>query len=203
MNTLRVSVGVVLIVVVGAMAWYFASPLVLNRTVNEDFPIEMPTSGELGKMTQIELDTTESTVMDTARNIPDVVMDEKTPDVTIQNEEVTTVLKKGVFRDADSFHQGSGDATLYNLQDGGRILRLEEFSVTNGPDLRVLLVKNGDPTKRDDVQDGYIELGKLKGNMGNQNYEIPDDVDVSEYESVVIYCKPFHVIFSVASLSSK
>lgn len=47
---------------------------------------------------------------------------------------------------------------------------------------------------------GYVDLGKLKGNKGNQNYTIPDDVDVAAQGSIVIYCKPFHVIFSVASL---
>ena len=106
-----------------------------------------------------------------------------------------------MFRDADDFHQGSGTATVYDLGSEGRFVRLEDFEVTNGPDLHVLLVPHGDPMSRDDVT-GYVDLGSLKGNLGNQNYEIPPDLDLSQYRSVVIYCQPFHVLFSVAPLSS-
>ena len=80
------------------------------------------------------------------------------------------------------------------------MLRLEDFRVTNGPDLHVLLVPNADPQGRDDVE-GYLGLGKLKGNMGNQNYFLPDGEDGSGYGSVVIYCRPFQVVFSVATLN--
>ena len=110
-------------------------------------------------------------------------------------------LKSGSFRDADSFHRGSGQATVYRGPDGGHLLRLENLDVTNGPDLHVILSPHQDPIEVSEIKDGgYIDLGKLKGNQGNQNYQIPDDVDISSQQSVVIYCKPFQVIFSVASL---
>jgi hypothetical protein len=110
-------------------------------------------------------------------------------------------LASGSFRDADSFHRGSGSATIYLLPDGSHLLRLEDFEVTNGPDLRVLLATPNDPQSRTELQDGgYIHLAKLKGNIGNQNYEIPADIDLGNQNSVIIYCMPFHVIFSVASL---
>ena len=113
-------------------------------------------------------------------------------------------LKSGSFRDADNFHRGSGQATICRGPDGSHLLRLENLDVTNGPDLRVILTPHENPTGRDDVKEpGYVELGKLKGNQGNQNYPIPDDVDVSSQSSVVIYCKPFHVIFSVAVLQAE
>ena len=73
------------------------------------------------------------------------------------------------------------------------------IAVTPGPDLHVLLVPAEDPASRDDVT-GYVDLGSLKGNIGDQNYDIPTDVDIAEYGSVVIYCQPFHVLFSVATL---
>ena len=112
------------------------------------------------------------------------------------------VVKSGAFRDADSFHQGEGSATVYELPDGSHVLRFEDFRVTNGPDLRVLLATHADPQGRNDVQGpGYVELGKLKGNIGNQNYPFPEGVSPDDYGSVVIYCKPFHVVFSVAPLS--
>ncbi|MDE2835885.1 MAG: DM13 domain-containing protein [Chloroflexota bacterium] len=112
------------------------------------------------------------------------------------------VVKRGAFRDADSFHQGEGSATVYQLPDGSYVLRFEDFRVTNGPDLRVLLASHPDPQGRNEVQGpGYVELGKLKGNIGNQNYPFPEGVSPDDYGSVVIYCKPFHVVFSVAPLS--
>ena len=110
-------------------------------------------------------------------------------------------LKSGEFRDQDSFHKGSGRATFFRGPDGAHLLRLENLDVTNGPDLHVILSPHPDPMNRDQLKtDGYVDIGKLKGNKGNQNYEIPDDVDVAAQRSVVIYCAPFHVIFSVARL---
>ena len=82
------------------------------------------------------------------------------------------------------------------------MLRLEDFRATNGPDLHVLLSPAADPASRDELQTaGYVGLGKLKGNIGNQNYEIPANIDPNAQGSVIIYCMPFHVIFSVAPLS--
>ena len=106
-------------------------------------------------------------------------------------------LLSGFFRDADSFHKGSGSATVYWLADGSHVLRLEDLSVTNGPDLHVLLMV--DPEGSDKSQ-GYLDLGKLKGNIGNQNYPVSDDAVVSEYHAMMIYCQPFHVVFSTAPL---
>ena len=114
-----------------------------------------------------------------------------------------TAVKQGMFRDADSFHKGEGSATLYALPDGSHVLRFEDFRVTNGPDLRVLLATHPDPQERNQVTGpGYVELGKLKGNIGNQNYTLPEGLSPDDYGSVVIYCKPFHVVFSVAPLSA-
>ncbi len=112
-------------------------------------------------------------------------------------------VKQGQFRDADSFHRGSGDAIIFATPGGNHLLRLEDFDVTNGPALHVLLSAHADPVSVDDVKrDGYVDLGPLKGNRGSQNYTVPADVDVSTFNSVVIYCKPFSVVFSVAPLSS-
>ena len=116
-------------------------------------------------------------------------------------QEAPVALASGSFRDADSFHRGAGSATIYRLPDGTHILRFEDFTVTNGPDLRVLLAEPGDPMSRDELQaGGYTHLAKLKGNVGNQNYEIPAEIDLSQQNSVIIYCMPFRVIFSVAPL---
>ncbi len=110
-------------------------------------------------------------------------------------------FKEGSFKDADAFHKGSGQAIIYTTPEGGHLLRLENLDVTNGPALHVVLSPHEDPTRSEEVKlPGYIDLGDLKGNRGNQNYPIPADVDLSVTKSVVIYCYPFAVVFSVATL---
>ena len=107
----------------------------------------------------------------------------------------------GSFKDADAFHRGSGTATIYRTPDGSEILRLEDLDVTNGPALHVVLSTHPDPERSEQVkQEGFVDLGDLKGNRGNQNYPIPAGVDTSIHKSVVIYCYPFAVVFSVATL---
>ena len=114
---------------------------------------------------------------------------------------VAVALKLGSFMDAESFHKGSGSATIYRGPDGSYLLRLEDLAVTNGPDLHVILSPHASPDNPGDVKTaGYLDLGRLKGNRGNQNYEIPDDVEIGNFRSVVIYCVPFIVVFSVAML---
>ena len=107
-----------------------------------------------------------------------------------------TLLAMGTF--VDVAHEGTGDVKVYQL-GSERIVRLEQLDVLNGPDLRVLLSKES-MVQSSDALGSYIELGKLKGNKGNQNYLVPQDVDLSEYHSVIIYCNPFHVVFNSASL---
>ena len=110
-------------------------------------------------------------------------------------------LKVGEFMDQDSIHRGSGTAIIYRGPDGSLLLRLENFSVTNGPDLHVYLSPHHNPDRGGQVRAaGYVDLGELKGNRGNQNYPIPAGVDIGIQQSVVIYCVPFSVVFSVAML---
>ena len=124
------------------------------------------------------------------------------PELTSTLPAAPLALKTGNFMDQDSFHKGSGQATIYELPDGTHLLRLENLKVTNGPDLHVILTPHQSPSRQTEVKtSGYADLGELKGNIGNQNYPIPVDVGVGVQQSVVIYCKPFHVVFSVASLS--
>lgn len=132
----------------------------------------------------------------TAAVMPDKEMEDSMPD-----ESAPLLLLQGIFQDADNFHQGSGKATIFQLADGSRFLRLQDFSVTNGPDLHVILATGGSPTGRNDLGE-HIDLGALKGNLGNQNYEIGAEVNLDLYHSVVIYCVPFHVVFSIAPLSN-
>jgi hypothetical protein len=188
--------GLVGIVVVGVAGWYFLSPLIIDRSVDEEFPFEIPDEAELAQMESSERADLEEQLLATAAAMPDKSMDESMP-----TGDEPTILRQGQFVDADSFHQGSGTVTLYLIADGSTLLRLESFMVTNGPDLHVLLAEGAAPTDRDQLGE-YVDLGSLKGNVGDQNYEVPADVDLDRYQSVVIYCVPFHVVFSTATLES-
>lgn len=186
--------------VILAAGWFFVSPLFIDETVDEDFDfvleggdvdlvavMSMPEAKRLSMMQGI---------MDAAANAPDTSATEAMP------SEAPRAVSQGRFVDADAIHKGSGGATIYQLQNGSHLLRFEDFRTTNGPALVVYLAKHPSPTQAADVTDGgYINLGKLKGNVGNQNYDIPEDTDVSEYNSVVIWCELFSVLFSPANLS--
>jgi hypothetical protein len=95
-------------------------------------------------------------------------------------------------------HEAEGRAQVIELARGGRVLTLTSFEVDNGPDLRVYLVA-GPATTEGEVDD-FDDLGGLKGNVGNQQYEIPDDVDLERYSTVVIWCRAFSVLFARAPL---
>jgi hypothetical protein len=112
------------------------------------------------------------------------------------------VLGKGDFRRLA--HETQGVATVHRLGDGKRILRLTNFETSNGPDVHVYLVaaevaKDNATVK----QAGFIDLGPLKGNKGDQNYEVPAGADLNKYKSVSIWCARFGVNFGAATLGSQ
>jgi hypothetical protein len=109
------------------------------------------------------------------------------------------VLAKGDFHNADK--AGKGTATVYEVAGGKRILRLSDFETDNGPDLHVRLIAADDAKDTDSVKKAeFVELAKLKGNKGNQNYDLPKDVDLSKYKVVSIWCNRFSVNFAAAPL---
>ena len=112
-----------------------------------------------------------------------------------------TVLVMGSFIDIDPIHGAEGSATIYELPDGGRVLRFEDFRSKNGPDLHVYLSTEAPTSTFAGLGEDAVHLGELKGNVGNQNYGLPQAVDLSAYRSVVIYCRPFKVVFSTAAFS--
>ena len=111
------------------------------------------------------------------------------------------VLAKGEFHKADK--AGSGTATIYQLADGKRVLRLTDFAVDNGPDLHVRLIAADDAKDTASVaKTDHVELAKLKGNKGSQNYDVPANVDLSNYNVVSIWCTRFSVNFAAAPLAA-
>lgn len=98
-------------------------------------------------------------------------------------------------------HDTAGTVTVYRLDDGTRVLRLTDFHTSNGPDVHIYLTSAGKVNSNGDVTSGtYLDLGVLKGNIGNQNYEIPRDVNIADFHSVSVWCARFHVNFGAAQL---
>jgi len=99
-------------------------------------------------------------------------------------------------------HETMGTATVYRLTDGKRVLRFTNFTTSNGPDVQVYLGKAPDASDSETVtKAGFFHVGALKGTEGDQNYELPDDLNLDEYHSVTIWCRRFGVNFATAPLS--
>ena len=219
--------GIVGAIVAIPVAWYLISPLFIDRTVDEQLPfVSDAPSSPIEESEEVE--AMEETVVPVAQSSPvedseateameeadmsaeaSEAMEEalESPDDETneamsaeQDMSSANILAQGSLYDLA--HEGHGLATIYVLEDGSHILRLEDFEVLNGPELHVYL------TDVDPVPDAvgvdlseYVDLGLLKGNIGNQNYEIPEGLDPAIYKSVVIWCEPFRVPFNAASLA--
>ena len=178
----RTTVLAVVLLAVGLpVGWYLGSPLFIRTALEEPLPIASsvvdPTPGVPG--------TPAPTIApaDTPTAPP-------TPSATAQPP------RTGEFHGTDEFHFGRGPATLLETTPGTWIVRFEDFSVRNGPDLYVYLSPDPNGYTKDS-----IELGMLKATDGAFNYDIPAGTDVSKVRSVLIWCKQFSHLFAVAPLS--
>jgi hypothetical protein len=98
-------------------------------------------------------------------------------------------------------HPTEGTATIYQMGDGTRVLRFTSFSTSNGPDVHVYMVAADDAKDAATVQKaGFVDLGVIKGNIGDQNYTLASDLDLAKYRAVSIWCKRFSVNFGAAAL---
>jgi hypothetical protein len=110
-----------------------------------------------------------------------------------------SLVASGKFRSLE--HTTTGRALVQEFPDGSRVLRLEGFETSNGPDLRLYLsAGSSDASFGKEYGEDFVELGRLKGNIGDQNYAIPAGADLSRYRNTVIWCKRFSVGFGVATL---
>lgn len=104
-----------------------------------------------------------------------------------------SVLAQGSFQGFDQLHQAAGTARIVEV-GGKQYVRFEEdFEVTNGPDLFVYFGRDGEYVSE-------ANLGRLKGSKGSQNYEIPDTLDIGEYNEVWVWCRAFFTPFGRAVL---
>jgi hypothetical protein len=190
------------------VGWYLGSPLFVNRVVNESLPAGLaPSEAAAGRVTAVEAAAggvaPAGAAADAAVGDEAIEGEAAAADATAGGPAPAAGPRSGRFGVIDAVHRGEGSATLLALADGGHVLRLEDFRVTNGPDLYVYL--SGHAAPRDSRQlheGGALEVARLKGNVGSQNYELPADFDPAQFHSAVIYCKRFAVVFSTAELSA-
>jgi hypothetical protein len=173
--------GIIVAIIVAAIAVpavvYAASPLFINTTIDEPLPAANDSMMD-------------KPVEDAAMADKDDAMIDKGGDTMMEKE------LSGVFAGAgDGIHNAEGMAKVIYVDDASDVLRLENFRVTNGPDLYVYLAT-------DKQASDYVDLGRLKANNGNQNYDIPEGTDLAKYDTVVIWCKAFSVFFGGAELTS-
>jgi len=131
------------------------------------------------------------------RLVVDRRVDEALP--TAQGGLLAQTLASGRFYSI--LHPTEGTATIYQMGDGTRVLRFTNFKTSNGPDVHVYMVAADDAKDVAAVQRaGFIDLGVLKGNIGDQNYNLGNDLDLAKYRAVSIWCKRFSVNFGTAPL---
>ena len=116
-------------------------------------------------------------------------------------QEKAQAVEAGTFH--GKVHKTSGRATIYKQADGRMVLRLTNFKTSNGPDVHVVLIAAKDAD--DDANflknsTEKLELGALKGNEGDQNYDIPAGTDLDKFQTVSIYCERFNANFGAAPL---
>ena len=119
----------------------------------------------------------------------------------VHAQDTVKTLETGKFH--GKVHSTSGRATIYQEEGGKLVLRLTNFKTSNGPDVHVILIAAKDAD--DDANflkssTDRVELGKLKGNEGDQNYEIPKGTDLSKFQTVSVYCERFNANFGAAPL---
>jgi len=178
MKKILIAVVVVAAVVGG---WYAFRPerLFVNQTVNES----LATSSPAGDMSSMESAGTMTAVHEPMMSGG------------------PTAIASGMFHDGS--HETGGRAEVFRYADGRRVLRFTDFHTSNGPDVQVLLVAADDATDNATVTSaGFVHVAALKGNLGDQNYELPGDVDLSKYRAVTIWCRRFGVNFGTAPLQA-
>ena len=209
--------AIIIVIIIAAIAIpfgiYTVSPLFISTTVNEPLPTTSSSSvtdlqkfqefmsmnneqERVEKGQQMSTEEKNAILKGAAQANGNTVNENITIEAAATTTSGNTPLLTGEFIGVnDGIHNAEGVAKVIPLDDGASsmILRLENFDATNGPDLYVYLAT-------DNSASDFVNLGRLKGNIGNQNYDIPIGIDLSRYDSVLIWCQAFSVLFGSAEL---
>jgi len=210
---------------VGVSAFYLASPLFISTEIDEPLPegAEVPTASpplnqfqefmamseeeriEAGNQMDeqeknqimLEFARMNTSIDESMTQINQSLSEQQTSQTG--NESSNLLLTGSFVGVGDGIHDAQGIAKVIPIEGGGNVLRLEDLIVTNGPDLYVYLSTDSTDKSASD----FVNLGRLKANIGNQNYQIPEGTDISKYDTVLIWCRAFSVLFGSADLKSQ
>jgi len=188
-RTSSLAVGLPLLVATLAGGYYLASPLWERSELIEASPLDAATATAIASTEPVTAVPTQ--VAATASPVPAATA---TPTEAAFSPRV---VREGTWQGADDFHFARGRALLIETAPGVYTVRVEDFSVRNGPDLFVYLSPSATG-----YADGGLNLGSLKATDGAFNYDVPPGTDISQYESVVIWCQAFAVLFGTASFAA-
>jgi len=201
MNRKMLILTIIVVAIAIPVGVYTFSPLFINRTINEPLPsdavqqyqkfISMDQQHRINAAKSMD-EKKKNMIMRAAAQINSTVNEQA--DNLIQNKQ-QKIITSAFIGAGDGFHNTEGAAKVIPLQDGGSLLRLENFRSTNGPNVHVYMSTNKDATD-------FADLGRLKANNGNQNYNIPIGINVAKYKYVLIWCKDFSVLFGSAQLTT-
>jgi hypothetical protein len=205
MTRTKIIIGVVIAIIVIPLAIYTVSPLFVSTEVNEPLPVLA--SAEFQRFMNLTEEGRIQAADNMSQQEKDSIMIMAAKENSTVNESIdtkTAVQGTATFQNKlsgnfigvnDGIHNAEGIAKVIALDDGTSVLRLENFKATNGPDLYVYLAS-------DKSASDIVNLGRLKGNIGNQNYPIPGGTDLTKYNIALIWCKAFSVLFGSALLAS-
>ena len=211
-----------IVIIIGVSVFYLASPLFISTEIDEPLPegAEVPAfpppsnqfqefiamseeerieaGNQMGEQerNQIMLEFTRmnTSIDESMAQINQSLLEQQTSQT---GNETSNLLLTGSFVGVgDGIHDAQGIAKVIPIESGSNVLRLEDLVVTNGPDLYVYL-------STDKSASDFIDIGRLKANNGNQNYEVPEGTDLTKYGTVLIWCKAFSVLFGSADLKSQ
>lgn len=176
-------VAAALLAVMLPTGWYLGSPIFIRTSLVEAGPSAIPAATPRPAPTPSNppAPSAEPSRSPTA------------PPTPVATPFVATTVASGEFSGTDDFHFGRGTASIVEVEPGRYHLRLEQFSVRNGPDLFVYL-----SPEEDGYSDDAVELGKLKATDGSFGYDLPDGVDPARFRSALIWCKQFSHLFAIA-----
>lgn len=173
------------------VSWWLISPFFRDDVVAEDFSTSIATQLDEGDE-QASPDPTVASPDASSR-------DAAGPEAPAPEPPAEPVLLGAGRFVGLAGHSGTGDAGIFQNPDGSYVLRFEDFDIQNGPDLEVYLVPGADQTS---LAPGSIHLGGLKGNVGDQTYDLPAGTDLTPGPyTALVWCEAFSVEFVGATLT--
>jgi len=211
-----------IIIIVGVNVFYLTSPLFISTEIDEPLPegaevpafpppsnqfqefIAMSEDERIEAGNQMDEQERNQIMLEFARmntsideSMAQINQSLSEQQTSQTGNETSNLLSTGSFVGVgDGIHDAQGIAKVIPIEGGSNVLRLEDLVVTNGPDLYVYL-------SMDKSVSDFVNLGRLKANIGNQNYEVPEGTDLTKYGTVLIWCKAFSVLFGSADLKSQ